>query len=293
MNQKRLYKVFIWGFLFLYLLVAAISFFHAIQFFGVGNNTVMSVVLAFAFEIGLALSLAAVLLSDANKRATLPWILMIVLTAVQVVGNVFSTYKYIALSETEYYQYLAEPLLFWMEGVTEESVRIVVSWIIGAILPIIALFMTDMVATNIKNLNALKNAEQINEPINEPKNEPKPVEEKKEQAVEETPLLDIKPTPVPATEKPAEVPATETKWPDRTEELLEDPMRTVKFSADGFIEDEESEPSVEEEKPVTDEINSADADFLEAAVSEAKVPAEKPGLLKKIGNGLKNLWLKG
>lgn len=289
MNQKRLYRVFIWGFLFLYLLVAAISFFHAIQFFSVGNNTVMSVVLAFAFEIGLALSLAAVLLSDANKRATLPWILMIVLTAVQVIGNVFSTYKYIALSETEYYQYLAEPLLFWMEGVTEESVRIVVSWIIGAILPIIALFMTDMVATNIKNLNALKNAEPINEPINEPK----PAEEKKEQAAEEMPLPDVKPTPVPATEKPVEVPVTETKWPDRTEELLEDPMRAVKFNADGFIEDEESEPSVEEEKPVTDEINSADADFPEAAVSEAKVPAEKPGLLKKIGNSLKNLWLKG
>ena len=154
MNQKRLYKVFIWGFLLLYLMVAAISFFHAIQFFSVGNNITMSVVLAFAFEVGLALSLAAVLLSDANKRATLPWILMIVLTAVQVIGNVYSTYKYMALSEVEYYQYLAKPLLFWMEGVTEDSVQIVVSWIIGAILPIIALFMTDMVATNIKNLNS-------------------------------------------------------------------------------------------------------------------------------------------
>lgn len=153
MNQKRLYKVFIWGFLLLYLMVAAISFFHAIQFFSVGNNITMSVVLAFAFEVGLALSLAAVLLSDANKKATLPWILMIVLTAVQVIGNVYSTYKYMALSEVEYYQYLAKPLLFWMEGVTEDSVQIVVSWIIGAILPIIALFMTDMVATNIKNLN--------------------------------------------------------------------------------------------------------------------------------------------
>lgn len=138
MNQRRLYKVFIWGFLLLYLMVAAISFFHAIQFFSVGNNITMSVVLAFAFEVGLALSLAAVLLSDANKRATLPWILMIVLTAVQVIGNVYSTYKYMALSDVEYYQYLAKPLLFWMEGVTEDSVQIVVSWIIGAILPIIA-----------------------------------------------------------------------------------------------------------------------------------------------------------
>lgn len=156
MKQKRLYKIFIWGFLFLYLLVATISFFHAIQFFSVGNNITMSVVLAFAFEVGLALSLAAVLLSDANKKTTLPWILMVTLTAVQVIGNVFSTYKYMSLSETEYYQYLAKPLLFWIEGITEENVQIVVSWIIGAILPIIALFMTDMVATNIKNLTSLE-----------------------------------------------------------------------------------------------------------------------------------------
>jgi hypothetical protein len=156
MKQKTLYKVFIWGFLFLYLLVATISFFHAVQFFGIGNNTAMSVTLALAFEIGLALSLAAILLSDENKKSTLPWILMIVLTLVQVIGNVFSTFKYIALSEEQYYQYLAKPLLFWMEGVTEDTVQIIVSWIIGAILPIIALFMTDMVASNIKNLEKTK-----------------------------------------------------------------------------------------------------------------------------------------
>lgn len=116
----------------------------------------MSVTLALAFEIGLALSLAAILLSDENKKSTLPWILMIVLTLVQVIGNVYSTFKYISLSEEQYYQYLAKPLLFWMEGVTEDTVQIIVSWIIGAILPIIALFMTDMVASNIKNLEKTK-----------------------------------------------------------------------------------------------------------------------------------------
>lgn len=161
MNQKTLYKVFIWGFLFLYLLVATISFFHAVQFFGIGNNVAMSVTLALSFEIGLALSLAAILLSDANKKATLPWILMTVLTIVQVIGNVYSTYKYIALSGEQYYQYLAKPLLFWMEGVTQDIVQVIVSWIIGAILPIIALFMTDMVATNIKNLNGTNTVETV------------------------------------------------------------------------------------------------------------------------------------
>ena len=153
MNQKLLNKVFVWGFLFLYLLVACISFCHAVEFFNIGNANWMSITLAFAFELGLALSLAAILLSDSNSKNVLPWILMIILCAVQVIGNVFSTYKHIALSETEYYQYLAQPLLFWIEEISEESVRIIISWIIGAILPIIALFMTDMVASNLKTMN--------------------------------------------------------------------------------------------------------------------------------------------
>ena len=154
MNQKVLNKVFVWGFLFLYLLVACISFCHAVEFFNIGNVNWMSVTLAFAFELGLALSLTAILLSDSNSKNVLPWALMIILCAVQVIGNVYSTYKYIALSETEYYQYLAQPLLFWIEEISEETVRIIISWIIGAILPIIALFMTDMVASNLKTINA-------------------------------------------------------------------------------------------------------------------------------------------
>ena len=153
MNQKVLNKVFVWGFLFLYLLVACISFCHAVEFFNIGNANWMSITLAFAFELGLALSLAAILLSDSNSKNVLPWVLMIILCAVQVIGNVYSTYKYIALSETEYYQYLAQPLLFWIEDISEKTVRIIISWIIGAILPIIALFMTDMVASNLKTMN--------------------------------------------------------------------------------------------------------------------------------------------
>lgn len=154
MNQKVLNTVFVWGFLFLYLLVACISFCHAVEFFNIGNVNWMSITLAFAFELGLALSLAAILLSDSNSKNVLPWALMIILCAVQVIGNVYSTYKYIALSETEYYQYLAQPLLFWIEEISEETVRIIISWIIGAILPIIALFMTDMVASNLKTITA-------------------------------------------------------------------------------------------------------------------------------------------
>ncbi len=253
MKQKRLYKIFIWGFLFLYLLVATISFFHAIQFFSVGNNITMSVVLAFAFEVGLALSLAAVLLSDANKKTTLPWILMVTLTAVQVIGNVFSTYKYMSLSETEYYQYLAKPLLFWIEGITEENVQIVVSWIIGAILPIIALFMTDMVATNIKNLTSLE--------------------------------TDISETGISETDI-----SKKSNYNEELKSALNDVNinEPVKFDTKNFLDEENS---VKDDSNLN-KTTSSETDFQESVVSGAKVQTEKLSPLKKIINRLKNPQIK-
>lgn len=252
MKQKRLYKIFIWGFLFLYLLVATISFFHAIQFFSVGNNITMSVVLAFAFEVGLALSLAAVLLSEANKKSILPWILMITLTAVQVIGNVFSTYKYMSLSETEYYQYLAKPLLFWIEGINEDMVQIVVSWIIGAILPIIALFMTDMVATNIKNLNNTNNLGKQAESVKEKETD--------------------KVIPIPAN--------------------YMSPTDSVKNESNEINNNKIIENTSNKNKTDTEDINDINEGFRKPAVSKVEIPAEKTSLLKKIGDGLKNLWTK-
>ncbi len=176
MNQKILHKIFIWGFLFLYFLVALISFCHAVQFFGIGNVKWMSIALAFSFELGLALSLASILLSNENKKQTLPWILMITLTAVQVIGNVYSVFRYISLSEQDYYQYLAKPILFFIEEVDAGSIQVIVSWIMGAILPIVALMMTDMVANNIKN--ASDDKKEL------PEESTKPIEEQKEKMEE-------------------------------------------------------------------------------------------------------------
>ena len=219
MNQKVLYKVFIWGFLFLYLLVAGISFCHAVEFFNIGNPTIMAGTLAFAFELGLSLSLAAILLSDANKRQTLPWCLMIVLTAVQVIGNVYSTFKHIALSNEDYYVYLQKPLLFWIEEVSQDTVQIIISWIIGAILPIVALAMTDMVASNIRNLhehNTVTVKEEHKEdhivetPVIEEKHED-PVEEINEPTV--TPVEPEKPIKEEPIQKNEDL-GTETKITD-------------------------------------------------------------------------------
>ena len=152
MNKIFLHKMYIWTFLCLYIVTALISCIHAIDFFAIGNVKWMAISLAMVFEVGQAMVLSSLLLSN-NKSNIMPWCLMIILTSVQVIGNVYSCFSYIAKSGTDYYQYLQKPLLFWIQGVSQETMMIIISWIIGALLPIIALCMTTMVANNIE-LNA-------------------------------------------------------------------------------------------------------------------------------------------
>jgi hypothetical protein len=113
----------------------------------------MAITLASVFELGQMIVLSSLLLSD-NKKTLVPWILLVVLTSVQVIGNVFSVYKYISLSGSDYYIYLQKSLIdWWLAGVSQDTIMVIISWIIGALLPIIALFMTSMVANNIQLRN--------------------------------------------------------------------------------------------------------------------------------------------
>lgn len=173
MNSNILYKIFIWTFIVLYAGTAFISYCHSIEFFNIGNANWMSYILGAIFELGQATVLASLLLTN-NKKTLLPWCLMILLTAVQVIGNTFSVYKFMALSDNDYYMYLSKPLLFWIEGVSQDTVMIIIAWIIGAMLPIVALAMTSMVTNQMK----------LQE---EPKEEDKNKEEKD---IEKTPIIE-------------------------------------------------------------------------------------------------------
>lgn len=158
-NKSYLYNAFIIGFIILYAVTAFISFFHCIQFCLVGNVMWMAVLLSGAFEVGQSLCLASILLTD-NKKTTVPWILMSLLTMVQVSGNVFSVYKYMVESGSNFYIYIQKSLLFWIEGISPDMILVVISWILGALLPIVALLMTDMIANNLKLKNKVKKEEQ-------------------------------------------------------------------------------------------------------------------------------------
>jgi hypothetical protein len=141
----------------------------------------MSYILGIIFELGQATVLASLLLTN-NRKNLLPWCLMILLTAVQVIGNTYSVYKYIALSESDYYMYLSNALLFWINGISQETIMVIVSWIIGAMLPIVALAMTSMVTTQMK----LQSTEEV---INIPQEIAKEEDIKEEKPIiEETPI---------------------------------------------------------------------------------------------------------
>lgn len=127
----------------LYLAVGFVSVYHAISFFSISNSHWLAVVLALAFEIGQAAVLFSLLVNKSKK--TMPWILMGVLTLVQVLGNVYSSYQYAALNSPEEIKYFTDSVLFFVQDPDPQVNQVMISYITGAILPIVALCMTSMI----------------------------------------------------------------------------------------------------------------------------------------------------
>ena len=147
-KTKRFWYIFL--FAVLYLIVAGSSFFHAIAFFGLANNSWMSIILAFAFEIGQAAVLFSLLTSSKDRSRFIPWMLMTMFTLVQVVGNVFSSYKYLILNSVEDLKYFKEPIFIWT-SLPDQQATVIVTWAIGAILPIAALLLTSMITNYLSD----------------------------------------------------------------------------------------------------------------------------------------------
>ena len=149
MMNKHFRKIFLILFAILYISVALVSTFHAISFFGLANNSWVSVMLAITFEIGQAAVLFSILTGASGKNKVIPWILMCVLTLVQVLGNVFSSYEYLITNSGDNLRFFKEPIFVWTD-LPDNQCNVILTYIIGAILPIVALLMTSMV-TNYLN----------------------------------------------------------------------------------------------------------------------------------------------
>ena len=149
MMNKHFRKIFLILFAILYISVALVSTFHAISFFGLANNSWISVMLAITFEIGQAAVLFSILTGASGKNKVIPWILMCVLTLVQILGNVFSSYEYLITNSGDNLRFFKEPIFVWTD-LPDNQCNVILTYIIGAILPIVALLMTSMV-TNYLN----------------------------------------------------------------------------------------------------------------------------------------------
>ena len=75
-------------FVSLYLLVSIISTIHVIDFFELSNPKWLAISLAIGFELGAAASLAAIITLDKMNK-TLVWALFLVITAMQMQGNMY------------------------------------------------------------------------------------------------------------------------------------------------------------------------------------------------------------
>ena len=196
--NKHFRKIFLILFAILYISVALVSTFHAISFFGLANNSWVSVMLAITFEIGQAAVLFSILTGASGKNKIIPWILMCVLTLVQILGNVFSSYEYLITNSADNLRFFKEPIFVWTD-LPDDQCNVILTYIIGAILPIVALLMTSMV-TNYLNKDE--------EPIKEIKDD------------SGTTGQDIE------VEEPVE---TNDPIPDTSEETFKEPKKESKF----------------------------------------------------------------
>ena len=147
-KHDLLYGGLISTFVILYGATAFVSWYHAITFFNIANAMWLSVILSFVAEIGQASVLFSILLTTLKKfsHVVLSWTVMVLLTTLQVIGNVVSSYEWITTHGGAGVEAFQKSILFWMAAADPEIFKVVIAWITGALLPIIALSMTALVA---------------------------------------------------------------------------------------------------------------------------------------------------
>lgn len=187
--------IFVVLFAILYLAVGLVSTIHAVQFFGLANSPVLGTILAVTFEIGQAAVLFNLLTNPLQRKKIMPWALMFILTAVQILGNIFSSYKYLITNSNENLRFFKEPIFVWTD-LPDQECNVIITYIVGAILPIVALCLTEMVVSYLGNDKENKQIKSVvkpsdNEITHEPTQESEienVVEDQIDKQIEEQPV---------------------------------------------------------------------------------------------------------
>ncbi len=147
-NKRTIYIVL---FAILYICVGLVSTIHAVSFFALANGMALAVILACAFEIGQAAVLFSILTDIRKRKKVMPWLLMSVLTIVQIMGNIYSSYKYLITNSEANLRFFKEPIFTWVENMPDQNANVLLCYVIGAILPIVSLLMTAMLTSYLEN----------------------------------------------------------------------------------------------------------------------------------------------
>lgn len=194
MNKKKITKyIYIGLFAALYLSVALVSGIHAVAFFSLANAPALGVMLAITFEIGQAAVLFSLLTNPNQRKKIMTWVQLSIFTLVQILGNVYSSYKYIVSNSMENLRFFKEPVFIWTD-LPDQMCNVIITYLVGGILPISALLLTEMLTSYLykeedKVPEPTKQEEIKEDKKEEPEPEPEPEPEHKienEQVQEQT-----------------------------------------------------------------------------------------------------------
>ena len=182
MNSKIIRTTYLSLFAILYLCTAFVSTMHAIQFFSLANAAYLGVILALTFEVSQAAVLSSLLIDKSNQKKIVPWLLMFLMCGVQILGNVYSSYKYICLNSLEDLKWFKEPIFIWMDNFPDKEATVIVTWAIGGLLPCVCLLLTEMVTSYI---HRDKEENKVQEPTKQEEPEPEPEHKIENEQVQE------------------------------------------------------------------------------------------------------------
>lgn len=188
MNSKIIRTTYLSLFAILYLCTAFVSTMHAIQFFSLANAAYLGVILALTFEVSQAAVLSSLLIDKSNQKKIVPWLLMFLMCGVQILGNVYSSYKYICLNSLEDLKWFKEPIFIWMDNFPDKEATVIVTWAIGGLLPCVCLLLTEMVTSYIhrdKEENKVQEPTKQEEIKEDKKEEPEPEHKIENEQVQE------------------------------------------------------------------------------------------------------------
>lgn len=265
-RSKGLYWALIATFVALYVAVAFVSTLHAVTFFKITNALGLAILLGAAYEVGQATVLFSILMTE-NKNRILAWLMMFLLTALQITANVYASFKFMDASGSNDWTFWQRAILFNVQATDSEMYKVIISWISGALLPLVALGMTALVADNIRLMRG--------EHIGRHKDEEPPTEEQLEEIIQnevQKRLLEVEKNDeeieaeeafeLIKDEKPTIEDVAEAEDDAYDTELLDiqDEMVNSGKSEPPWEEDERTEESIEELKEIAKEVKAPEKD---------------------------------